>query len=503
MMSRIAKALCVGLAGLGCGAALGGFSSPQGDAAGFGGAEGSGSGFGAAQGSATVAAVSTNDQLIPDATESTTIYYVSDSSGDDANDGLSPENALKTVSAGLAKLTTTPKDQRLLFKRGDVWTDQAWGRVKARGLSAAAPCVYGAYGAGSERPRFDIQASTGAFYCQGGGGTPAVVSDVAFQDLHFYAYTRDPSNPSYSANNGGIGFYWLQGIDGFVFERCTFDYFATGVSLEDLSGNGWANTMVFNECTFSNSYNASAHSQGFYCSTYSAADPDPKTTLTFRRCVFYRNGWNPDVPVAETIYNHHIYAQNSDYWATQAVPILVEDCIFLYGSSHGIQARSGGTVRRSLFVRNAISVLIGGGTSPVTGGVEGAVTDNVILEGDDIAGSARAIGIDLDNLKSGGTTTVSGNKLANAINPSSSASYALDTDGEATYGSGNVSHNWVTGSAASEYLTDTSETYTRSLATYDSAQGGPGTEANCIAKILQRDPSYLVDDLLTYFRAGF
>lgn len=506
-MTRPARAYTAALvliAVAACGVALAGFSRSQGggEQRGFKRAAGAGGGFGLAQGAAAAAAaVTTNDQLIPDATEATVTYFVSSSGGNNANSGLTEALALRTVAAGLAKLSTTPTDQRLLFKRGDVWTDEAWGRVRARGLSAAAPCVYGAYGTG-DRPRFDVQALASAFYCQGGGGTPTIVDNVAFQDLNFYSYTRDPDNPSYALTNGSSGFYWLQGIDGFVMERVTFSFFGHGGSIQDAVGYGWANTMIFNECDFRNGYATSGNVSGFFATTQAATGADPSTTLIFRRCVFYHNGWNADIPIAQTVFNHNIYIQSNDHHAAVAMPILLEDSILIQGSSHGIQARSGGTIRRNLFVGHGVSILLGGGTVPVTGGVDGDVSDNVILEGRDIDGVVTSLGIDLDNLVSGGTTTVSGNRLANAVNPTQFTTLCLDTDADATY-SDNVSHNWAWDNV-NEYLTDASETtFARTLATYDASVGGPGTEANCIAKIIQRDPLYSTELFLVYFRAGF
>ncbi|MBR5307434.1 MAG: S-layer homology domain-containing protein [Clostridia bacterium] len=64
-------------------------------------------------------------------------YYVSSSTGNDANDGLTEATALKTITAATNKAV---KGDAVLLKRGDMWRE----RVKARGV------LYTAYGEGAK-----------------------------------------------------------------------------------------------------------------------------------------------------------------------------------------------------------------------------------------------------------------------------------------------------------------------------------------------------------------
>ncbi|HOZ48565.1 MAG TPA: carbohydrate binding domain-containing protein [Candidatus Hydrogenedentes bacterium] len=70
------------------------------------------------------------------------VYHVSSSDGDDADDGLSPETAWKTI-ARLNRGAIEPGDS-VLLKRGDMWREQLVPRSGAEG----APITYGAYGTG-------------------------------------------------------------------------------------------------------------------------------------------------------------------------------------------------------------------------------------------------------------------------------------------------------------------------------------------------------------------
>src|SRR5580704_8322199 len=73
-------------------------------------------------------------------------YYISSTSGNDNNDGQSPEKAWKSLSKIVLK--STSKDQfqpgdSVLLKRGDQWEGQI--RLEAHG-TAQKPVTIGAYG---------------------------------------------------------------------------------------------------------------------------------------------------------------------------------------------------------------------------------------------------------------------------------------------------------------------------------------------------------------------
>jgi hypothetical protein len=75
------------------------------------------------------------------------IIYVSASTGDDTNDGLSPDFPVKTITRG-EQLVRDRSPDWLLLKRGDRWQVglDDWHK---RGRSAEQPMIIGAYGTGS------------------------------------------------------------------------------------------------------------------------------------------------------------------------------------------------------------------------------------------------------------------------------------------------------------------------------------------------------------------
>ena len=78
----------------------------------------------------------------------TRTYYLSSTSGNDSNDGLSPEKAWQHLSKiyfkSFSKDTFQPGDS-ILLKRGDQWDGQI--RVQGNG-TAGKPITLGAYGEG-------------------------------------------------------------------------------------------------------------------------------------------------------------------------------------------------------------------------------------------------------------------------------------------------------------------------------------------------------------------
>jgi hypothetical protein len=80
----------------------------------------------------------------------TVTYYISSTSGNDGNDGTSPEKAWRHLSEIFLKSTSTAPFQpgdNILLKRGDQWNEQI--RMQAHGTDRR-PITIGAYGQGSK-----------------------------------------------------------------------------------------------------------------------------------------------------------------------------------------------------------------------------------------------------------------------------------------------------------------------------------------------------------------
>ena len=80
-----------------------------------------------------------------------TDYYVDATGGDDSNDGLSPEEAWKTISK-VNSMNYNSGDS-ILFKRGETWND---GIVVRSSGSSGQEITFGAYGEG-DKPVLDLE----------------------------------------------------------------------------------------------------------------------------------------------------------------------------------------------------------------------------------------------------------------------------------------------------------------------------------------------------------
>ena len=77
----------------------------------------------------------------------TRIIYVSSSTGNDANNGLSANSAVATIAEGLSLIRNGSADQ-LLLKAGDTFVNQSFGYLDISGRSATEPIVISSYGSG-------------------------------------------------------------------------------------------------------------------------------------------------------------------------------------------------------------------------------------------------------------------------------------------------------------------------------------------------------------------
>src|SRR6185369_2176897 len=77
------------------------------------------------------------------------VVYVSTSEGSDSNNGLSPDDPVRSLARGESLVRNGSPDQ-LLLKRGDVWNESFGGFAKS-GRGTDEPLVISTYGSG-ERP---------------------------------------------------------------------------------------------------------------------------------------------------------------------------------------------------------------------------------------------------------------------------------------------------------------------------------------------------------------
>jgi hypothetical protein len=337
---------------------------------------------------------------VPDWTDFTPSFdtqhvYVSSSSGNDSNNGLSPQTAKRTIPAAVQLLRPNRPDW-LHVKRGDTFSGPM-GDWYLSGRSATEPMVVTTYGTSNSRPLFQCGASDGLTVHS------TAISDVAFFGLHFDANTYDGSN------GAPYGISFLMPCTRVLVEDCKVERFLANRL------QGWGGThhdLKLRRSVIADSYTTgSSHAQGLYCELIDG--------LLIEECVFDHNGWRDNVPGAiATIYRHNIYVQDT------TSNVVVRGNIIARGGSHGLQARSGGVVHNNFLLGNSLNMHVGMSFSSVTAHVA-SVIGNVILDGRNISASEpRGWGMTLQSLGSG---EIANNVCAHNTNGYMPLSYDFDS----------------------------------------------------------------------------
>jgi hypothetical protein len=350
--------------------------------------------------------------------------FISSSQGSDANDGLTDQTPVETISRAMQLMRNGHPD-RLLFKRGDIFRYKNINTVFSRGgRSVVEPMMLGAYGDGHlPRPIIacDLQ--------MGGRFQP---SYLVIQDLDFYQDVLDPASPNYDPHTQekdlGRGISFLA-IGQFMWiENCRFR--DIGCALELQTGRQRYHGLIIRRCIIQDDFSDNSHSQGLYL--YNVED------VLIEENLFDHNGWNPRLSGAgQTIFNHNMYIQHGK-WGEE-FNIIVRNNISARASSHGCQLRPGGILENNLFLDNPLAAFVAYGAS--------IVRNNVVLGGAAINKDPRGKGLDVLNCPA---VLVEDNIIAHKndpINSMSALAYspllreAPATDGIAEYRN-NIVYDW-------------------------------------------------------------
>lgn len=271
-------------------------------------------------------------------------FYVS-ATGDDTRDGKTPATSLRLPATGCKKLKT---GDRLLLRRGDTWPNGI-GPLYVGGITI------GAYGEGPLPLLKPV--GLGVWYTD----SSKWLEDITIRDIAMDAY--DQPRLTNGANNGyaGVGVHVMY-LRRLTVTGCSFRGFASNIQVQT------AEDVTISDCRLTDAYAIGRHSQGLYANGVK--------NLTLERDYFEHNGWRADVPGAQaTIFNHNVYI------TAACGPATVRGCVFSRASSYGLQARSGGTIERNVFIDNPYAMEYGLtlGSPPKLNGVSGAVRGNMVL----------------------------------------------------------------------------------------------------------------------------
>lgn len=182
------------------------------------------------------------------------------------------------------------------------------------------------------------------------------------------------------------------------------DYSATDFASQHLRG------VIFRHCVVAFAATpGTSHTQGLY-----AWDTDG---LTVEDSILYHNGWlgtDRNAPGADHGALPDIYKHNA-YFGTWTWNTIFRRNVTGHASSHGLQARGGGTITDNVFASNPINAIIGAGDNynkyrPL--GVPYQFDRNVVVGSTDIDSVlARGFGVEFANTQEGGSAD--GNLVVN------------------------------------------------------------------------------------------
>jgi hypothetical protein len=298
------------------------------------------------------------------------ILYVSSSTGNDANDGLSPQRAKRTLSAAYEHLRDGYPDHMLLLST-DTW-NTGLPLLGSSGRSSTERQVIGAYGPAGSRPRLNCWSGVSR-----GGGSVADVRHVAIVGLHFVATGRDGSN------GGGEGIRLIGKTHDLLFEDNKLEGFLNNINVNKFDRD--QSRTIFRRNIIVDGWSNGSHSQGIYA--------DGIEGLWIEENFLDRNGWNPAVPNAvQTIFNHGMYLQGSNS------DVTVKGNISARNAATGIQLRGAGLVEGNLVINSPLGITLGHQQSARPNGFVAIARDNLVYDGGDIGDAPRSFGIGVSNL---------------------------------------------------------------------------------------------------------
>lgn len=307
--------------------------------------------------------------------------YVS-TSGDDGADGASPDTALRSLEAALARARDGRGD-RVLLRAGDVFDAAAPVRMNVSGTGPGHPFVLGAHGVGP-RPILRTRGEVALWIAADAPVSHVVVRGLALEEVRSLEEVGEGISE-------GIRVVAPDGARSTARDLALEDVAIRGygVGINALGGNtqeGIRGMRVERALVLD-----TAHSRNAIGMLFSRVDGLALETVVVDG-VQRRQGAHADV------FDHSVYVQ------TDCSDVSVRGSIFARAPD-GVMQRAGGALEDNLVVDVAIGALEGyvfAGATPTPGGVTFRAERNVLLDLGDLSPElGRGIGMYVGNVRSG------------------------------------------------------------------------------------------------------
>ena len=230
------------------------------------------------------------------ASNDTRFIYVSSSTGDDSNSGLSALAPKRTLDAGHRLLRNGYPDW-LLLKRGDTFDGTDWMQRLGRqlgsntegdytwwrsGRSKSERMVLSSYGTSLQRPIIIATSAVTNSSAQRVGLEITGQRHVLVSGLDFYAAPCDPQSSRFSEIGCAVGIKIFANAQDIVIEDNRVRFFGSGINIQDSGPNPdqkW-NDIVLRRNIIERNYNPFTHSQGVYAAGGGANSEFLRTSST-------------------------------------------------------------------------------------------------------------------------------------------------------------------------------------------------------------------------------
>jgi hypothetical protein len=280
------------------------------------------------------------------------VVHVSSVSGQDAFDGSTPDQAVKTLAKGIS-LLREGKHDFLLLRRGETWQDEKLTGLGS-GESKERPVVVSSYGSATERPR--LGANEWVLDHNGEAKSyQALLGLEIMPSANVPGSSAGDEPPGHTPARGGLRFVG-SGV-GILVEDCHLKY--AEIIVQSFRSGRYRDVMLRRN-VIERAYHPGTCGTGakFRPAGVYSFDVDG---LTLEENVLDHNGWNVEEVsgACATMFNHNLYLN--------AKQLVVRDNVLSRASSMGLKLASserGGVtdalVEGNVFLEGEIGVSAGG-----------------------------------------------------------------------------------------------------------------------------------------------
>lgn len=340
----------------------------------------------------------------------TRMVYVSNSSGNDKNDGLSTATPVKTLARAQGLVRSGFADW-LLLKRGD--TFESFGEWRVSGRSAQEPVMISAYGNGA-RPQINSGKDWGFITYGKGGANGRSIDNLVISSLSFTPHTYNHENGT--MNTGGIRLL-CQG-ENITIEDCKIVGYKENIDIAAYDKGLRNITIRRNVIADAHSSEKIGHAHGIWMGGRSNG-------VLVEENILDHNGWRDGRSDDRVFFNHNIYVLNG------AKNVVIRNNIITRASFYGIKMNGGGVAYNNFFAKNAESVYLEDVAT---------IKDNVITDPSSMPQQNWGVGI---NTQKSPSATITGNLIAHNPNSNASGVAGIQLFNNGTAFSGRVEDNIV------------------------------------------------------------